>query len=91
MTTDLKDTAYHLLQARTMANQNQNKSVYAKMGVGDPFDPACQYVTSPIFSPGVLGGIRSTFAFYTLLVLVYLLVHEAVIEHNADSCVFFFF
>ena len=46
-------------------------SFYARMGVASPiFDPALGFVTSPVFRPSVLAGVRLTFALYSLVTII---------------------
>ena len=43
---------------------------FGAFGVSSPFDPTFHYVTSPVFSPVVLGILRLLFAVYTLTTII---------------------
>lgn len=58
---------------------------YEILGSPQPFDAQRNYVTSPWFSSTMLAVIRGTIAFYTLFVLLFILIWEAVIEDDADT------
>ncbi|KAI0373345.1 hypothetical protein BV20DRAFT_938448 [Pilatotrama ljubarskyi] len=58
---------------------------YSRMGVGAPFDPNHDLVTSPVFSPLVLAAIRLALGSYALFVLLFHLIWDAVKTHDADS------
>ena len=45
-------------------------SAYSKFGVDDPFDPELSLVTSPVFSPFLLGFIRLLLGFYYLVTFI---------------------
>ncbi|KAJ6540587.1 hypothetical protein B0H19DRAFT_1036390 [Mycena capillaripes] len=42
---------------------------WAHLGVGAPFDPQYKFISSPVFSPAVLAGIRLLLALYALCTL----------------------
>lgn len=49
------------------------------------FDPNHDLVTSPVFHPAVLAGLRLTLATYALFVVLYQLIEEAVNEGDAQT------
>ncbi|KAM5535546.1 hypothetical protein V8D89_010713 [Ganoderma adspersum] len=49
------------------------------------FDPNHDLVTSPVFHPAVLAGLRLTLATYALFVALYQLIEEAVKEGDAQT------
>ena len=58
---------------------------YARFGVGAPFDPNHDLVTSPVFSPLVLAIIRLALGSYAIFVVLFHLIWDGVRAHNADS------
>lgn len=56
-----------------------------RFGVSTPFDPNFHFVTSPIFSPPVLGGLRLLFAVYALATTITTLAYESLVSHVADA------
>jgi hypothetical protein len=61
-------------------------SLFAFFRVHAQFDPACTLVTSPWFGPATLAAVRLLVAFWTTVVLIVELVHDAA-EHTDGSCV----
>ncbi|KAL7283076.1 hypothetical protein PYCCODRAFT_1376810 [Trametes coccinea BRFM310] len=59
--------------------------IYARLGVGAPFDPDHKLVTSPFFSPLVLATVRLGLGSYALFVLLFHLIWDAVRTDDADS------
>ncbi|KAI9056863.1 hypothetical protein FKP32DRAFT_1584820 [Trametes sanguinea] len=59
--------------------------IYARLGVGAPFDPDHKLVTSPFFSPLVLAVVRLGLGSYALFVLLFHLIWDAVRTDDADS------
>ncbi|KAG0699529.1 hypothetical protein DFH29DRAFT_46115 [Suillus ampliporus] len=59
-------------------------------GVSSPFDPACRLVTSPFFSPLVLGALRLLLAVYSLVTTITVLVFESVRYHDSNSFLTYF-
>ena len=55
---------------------------FGAFGVSSPFDPTFHYVTSPVFSPVVLGTLRLLFAVYTLTTII---VTLALYQHPDSS------
>ncbi|KAJ1306278.1 hypothetical protein OPQ81_010981 [Rhizoctonia solani] len=60
-------------------------TVWTVLGVHTPFDPTCTLVTSHVFSPGVLAGIRLALAIYSLTALIVNIVYQAVVIDTIDS------
>ena len=58
---------------------------YKAVGVQSPFDPTCTLVTSHVFSPGVLAGIRTALAVYSLVALVFNVVWQSVEIDTIES------
>lgn len=56
-------------------------------GVSSPFDPSFHYVTSPVFSPVILGALRLLFAVYALITAIITLVFDSVVFHDANTSV----
>ena len=56
-------------------------------GVSAPFDPNFLYVTSPVFSPFVLGVLRLLFAVFALSTAIVTLVFSSLVLHDSDSSV----
>lgn len=56
-------------------------------GVPAPFDPSFHYVTSPVFSPMILGALRLLFAVYALITAIITLAFESVVFHDASTSV----
>lgn len=56
-------------------------------GVSSPFDPTFHYVTSPVFSPLILGALRLLFAVYALITAITVLAFESLVFHDANSSV----
>ncbi|OJA13740.1 hypothetical protein AZE42_01548 [Rhizopogon vesiculosus] len=63
---------------------------YEWFGVPVPFDPACKLVTSPFFSPLVLGALRLLLAVYSLITTITVLVFESVRYHDASGFLSYF-
>jgi len=63
---------------------------YESFGVSSPFDPTCNLVTSPVFSPVVLGALRLLFAVYTLVTTITVLAFEVVVYHDSKSFLSYF-
>jgi len=59
--------------------------IWTLLGVPESFDPALKFVTSPIVQPLVLAAIRLTFASYTLVTLLFILIRESVVTHDAKT------
>ncbi|KAI9567861.1 hypothetical protein HD554DRAFT_843006 [Boletus coccyginus] len=59
---------------------------FAGFGVPSPFDPTFHYVTSPVFSPVVLGALRLLVAVYTLITTIVTLARYS----NPDSYLCYF-
>lgn len=52
------------------------------------FDPQYKFVTSYLFSPAILAGLRFIFAIFILVTAIYTLVWQAVQpDGSADGCV----
>lgn len=64
-----------------------NSKLLAHLGLSLPFDSQHKLVTSPFFSPTVLASIRLIIAFYSLFTLVFVLIWEAVVLHDASGSV----
>ncbi|KAH0826354.1 hypothetical protein J3R83DRAFT_5314 [Lanmaoa asiatica] len=63
---------------------------FEDFGVSSPFDPTFHYVTSPVFSPTILGALRSLFAVYSLITAITTLAFESVVLHDANSYLSYF-
>jgi len=59
--------------------------IWSLLGVSAPFDPALKFVTSPVFDPFVLALVRIVFAVYTFVTLLFLLIWEGVVVHDAQT------
>ncbi|KAF8599919.1 hypothetical protein BDV93DRAFT_477052 [Ceratobasidium sp. AG-I] len=59
--------------------------VYAPLGVRAPFDPTCTLVTSHVFSPTALAGIRTALAIYSVTALVFNIVWQSVEINTIES------
>ncbi|ELU42181.1 hypothetical protein AG1IA_03780 [Rhizoctonia solani AG-1 IA] len=60
-------------------------TVWTALGVHTPFDPTCTLVTSHVFSPGVLAGIRLALAVYSLTALIVNIIWQAVVVDTIDQ------
>lgn len=56
-------------------------------GVSSPFDQTFHYVTSPVFSPVILGVFRLLFAVYALITAIITLTFDSVVFHDANTSV----
>lgn len=61
--------------------------VLQHLGLSVPFDSQHNLVTSPFFKPTVLACIRLVIALYIFFTLLFVLVWEAVREHDASRSV----
>ncbi|KAI8998982.1 hypothetical protein BD414DRAFT_140078 [Trametes punicea] len=69
----------------TKAALGADHGIYARLGVGVPFDHDHKLVTSPFFSPLVLAIIRLGLGSYALFVLFFHLIWDSVKTHQGDS------
>lgn len=63
---------------------------YRFFGMSDPVDADHRFVTSNVFWPGLLGGIRLAIGIFQVAVLVTLLVYTDIISGNAGSLFSYF-
>ncbi|KIJ64026.1 hypothetical protein HYDPIDRAFT_28920 [Hydnomerulius pinastri MD-312] len=63
---------------------------YEWFGVAPQFDPTFKFVTSPVFSPSVLGALRLLLAVYTLVTTITVLAFESVVYHDSKSFLSYF-
>lgn len=60
------------------ASGSRKSAVYATLGVPSPFDTSFSLVTSPVFSPLVLGVIRLTLAIYATAFILGKIIYEGI-------------
>ncbi|KAF9218881.1 hypothetical protein BS17DRAFT_475351 [Gyrodon lividus] len=63
---------------------------YDSFGVSSPFDPVFNLVTSPVFSPLILGALRLLIAVYSLVTIITVLAFEVVVYHDSKSFLSYF-